>query len=206
MISLCNSGEIQEASFSRRNADSSKSGIQMDRDTLNHLILSSREQGGDIELARKLFRDEIAISSSSLLDKECCTQLILAFDRNNLYGEIVQVGEFMVDRGIHLTMRKCYSILFKACTKLRSLQLGMKLQSHPVNAGKIIDNYTQIRITQMYERCGHMKGLNSLFNEKCYEKQHTFTWNTLISAFGRSGDTISNEVVQSDEERRIEAG
>src|SRR4051794_23839864 len=71
-------GEIRETSFSRWK-DSSKSGIPMDRNTLNHLILSSCEQGGDIELARKLFRDGIVSSPSSspLLDKECCTQLIL---------------------------------------------------------------------------------------------------------------------------------
>jgi len=112
----------------------------------------------------------------------------------------INLVDIMKKHCINLDIR-IYTILLKACTDKRWIELGKRIHSQIEQNGKM-DLITKNCLINMYGNCGYLEQAIKIFNNIRISERDIITWTAMMLAFGkcRKGKEASALFIQMQKE------
>lgn len=172
-----------------------------DSERFHYLVRLLCEEGsGGIKAAQQLLHRMVNKEFNFSMSADDCSCFIMAFNRESLHEEVLNVGRHMVENGIYFTYLTAYTHLFNACTNGDCLDLGRKL--HYLIRDRVqLNHYAFTSLLKMYGKGRDLAEVQMVYQQirDMGVKPDLHLWCTLISAFGQCGQaeqakTLFNEM------------
>ncbi|KAM3382237.1 putative pentatricopeptide repeat-containing protein, mitochondrial [Capsicum galapagoense] len=144
-------------------------------------LISSYGKVGDLESAHKLF-DKIPLRRV-----DSCNAMIIAYSKNELPIEVVNVYNQMVLEGVKPDS-STFTVALKACSILQDLEKGDEIWEKVVECGYKNDVFVGSSVLNLYAKCGKMDKAASVFEKM--QRRDIVCWTTMITGFIQSGKEI----------------
>ncbi|PHT38310.1 hypothetical protein CQW23_21883 [Capsicum baccatum] len=144
-------------------------------------LISSYGKVGDLKSAHKLF-DKIPLRRV-----DSCNAMIIAYSKNELPIEVVNVYNQMVLEGVKPDS-STFTVALKACSILQDLEKGNEIWEKVVECGYKNDVFVGSSVLNLYAKCGKMDKAASVFEKM--QRRDIVCWTTMITGFIQSGKEI----------------